>query len=102
MAMAAAQAWTRDTIQPADWTVPLPAAALAELRAVLAELRRAPLPTFLLDPADFALDACRAAMAEVRRVTREGAMFAVLDRLPVAEMNRDETLQLSWLLWSPV
>ena len=98
--MAATQAWTRDTIQPADWTVPLPAAALAELRAVLAELRRAPLPTFLLDPADFALDACRTAMAEVRRVTREGAMFAVLDRLPVAEMNRDETIQLYWLLSS--
>ena len=79
MAMAAAQAWTRDTIKPADWTVPLPPAALAELRAVLAELRRAPLPTFLLDPADFALDACRAAMNEVRRVTQDGPMFAVLD-----------------------
>jgi hypothetical protein len=52
MPTAAAQAWTRDTIRPADWTVPLPPAALAELRAVLAELRRAPLPTFLLDPAD--------------------------------------------------
>ena len=80
--------------------MPLPAAALAELRALLSELRRAPLPTFLLDPADFALDACRAAMAEVRRVTRNGPMFAVLDRLPTAEMNRDETIQLYWLLSS--
>ena len=69
--MAATQAWTRDTIDPADWTVPLSPAAIAELRAVLSALRRAPLPTFLLDPADFALDACRATMAEVRRVTRE-------------------------------
>ena len=98
--MAATQAWTRDTIRPVDWTVPLPAAALAELRAVLSELRRAPLPTFLLDPADFALDACRATMAEVRRVTREGAMFAVFDRLPMAEMNRDEAIQVYWLLSS--
>lgn len=96
--MAATQAWTRDTIEPADWTVPLPAAALAELRTVLAELRRAPLPTFLLDPADFALDACRATMSEVRRVTQAGPMFAVLDRLPMAEMNRDEAIQLYWLL----
>ena len=100
ISMAATQAWTRDTIEPAAWTVPLPAAALAELRAVLAELRSAPLPTFLLDPADFALDACRATMAEVRRVTQDGPMFAVLDRLPMAEITRDEAIQLYWLLSS--
>src|SRR5215218_3723263 len=98
--MAATQAWTRDTIEPVDWTVPLPAAALAELRTVLSELRRAPLPTFLLDPADFALDACRATMNEVRRVTQDGPMFAVLDRLPMAEISRDEAIQFYWLLSS--
>lgn len=94
------QAWTRDTIAPADWTVPLPPAALDELRAVLAEIRRAPVPLFLLDPSDFALDACRATMAEVRRVTQAGPMFAVLDRLPLAEMSRDEAIHLYWLLSS--
>jgi alpha-ketoglutarate-dependent taurine dioxygenase len=98
--MRQAQIWTRDTIQPGDWTVRLPSAALDELRAVLAEIRRAPVPTFLLDPADFALDACRATMAEVRRVTHEGPMFAVLDRLPMSEMNRDEAIQLYWLMSS--
>ncbi len=100
MQMATSRCWTRDTIGPADWTVPLPSAALAELRAVLSDLRRAPLPTFLLDPADFALDACRDTMAEVRRLTQHGPMFAVLDRLPLAEMNRDEAVQLYWLLSS--
>ena len=83
------QAWTRTTIAPADWTVPLPEAAKRELQAVRDELRRAPVPTFLLDARDFALDACRATMAEVRRVTQSGPMFAVLDqpgigRYPVA------------------
>jgi alpha-ketoglutarate-dependent taurine dioxygenase len=87
------QAWTRDTIAPADWTVKLPPEALVEIR-------RAPVPTFLLDPRDFALDACRATMDEVRRVTREGPMFAVLDRLPLAEMSRDEAVLLYWLLSS--
>jgi hypothetical protein len=43
--MRANQAWTRETLSPSDWTVRLPPAALAELRAVLAALRRAPLPT---------------------------------------------------------
>jgi alpha-ketoglutarate-dependent taurine dioxygenase len=98
--MPANRAWTRDTLSPTDWTVRLPAAALAELRDVLAEIRRAPLPTFLLDPRDFTLDACRAAMDEVRRVTRQGPMFAVLDRLPMAELSRDEATQLYWLMSS--
>lgn len=94
------RSWTRATIVPADWTVPLPDAAVIELLAVRDELRRAPVPTFLLDPRDFALDACRAAMAEVRRVTQSGPMFAVLDRLPMDEVTREEVIDLYWLLSS--
>jgi alpha-ketoglutarate-dependent taurine dioxygenase len=94
------QTWTRATIAPADWTVPLPAAAERELLAVRDELRRAPLPTFLLDPGDFTLDACRATMAEVRRMTQSGPMFAVLDRLPMEELTRQEAIDLYWLLSS--
>jgi alpha-ketoglutarate-dependent taurine dioxygenase len=94
------QAWTRESLRPSDWTVKLPEAALAELRVVRDELRRAPLPTFLLDPKDFELAACRATMDEVRRVTREGPMFAVLDRLPMADVARDEAINLYWLLSS--
>ena len=39
-------------------------------------------------------------MDEVRRVTSDGPMFAVLDRLPMAELSRDEAIQLYWLLSS--
>ena len=94
------QTWTREAIAPADWTVPLPEAARRELLAVRDELRRAPLPTFLLDPRDFALEACRATMDEVRRVTRHGPLFAVLDRLPMGEINRDEAIAVYWLISS--
>ena len=94
------QAWTRATIGPADWTVTLDDRAIGELLIVRDELRRAPVPTFLLDPRDYALDACRAAMAEVCSVTQSGPMFAVLDRLPMAEIARDEAIQLYWLLSS--
>lgn len=93
-----ARAWMPDRLKPSDWTVKLSAPALAELRAVLAEFRRSPVPLTLLDPGDFALDACRAAMAEVERVTRAGPMFAVLDRLPLDEMNGEEATALYWLL----
>jgi alpha-ketoglutarate-dependent taurine dioxygenase len=99
-ARALPRAWTRATIVPADWTVPLPDAAAHELLAVRDELRRAPVPTFLLDHRDFALDACRATMAEVRHVTRSGPMFAVLDRLPMDEVTREEAIALYWLLSS--
>ncbi|MBN9086044.1 MAG: TauD/TfdA family dioxygenase [Reyranella sp.] len=99
-ARAVPQAWTRDTIAAADWTVTLTDAATRELLAVRDEIRRAPVPTFLLDPKDFALEACRAVMTEVRRVTQSGPMFAVLDRLPMAEIAGDEAIQLYWLLSS--
>ncbi len=39
-------------------------------------------------------------MNDVRRVTQDGPMFAVLDRLPLAEMNRDEAVSLYWLMSS--
>ena len=94
------EAWTRATLSSGDWTVSLPDAALAELRAVLAEIRRAPVPTFLIDPKDYALDHCRATMERLRAVTQRGPMFAVLDRLPLAEMSRDEAVALYWLLSS--
>jgi len=94
------QAWTRETIAPADWTVPLTDAALRELLAVRDELRRAPLPTFLLDPKDFVLVACRAVVEQVRRIARSGPMFAVLDRLPMEEVTREEAIALYWLLSS--
>ena len=97
---AVARNWTRSTIAPTDWTVTLCDDALAELLTVRDEIRRAPVPTYLLDPKDFALDACRTTMDEVRRRTQDGPMFAVLDRLPLDEVTRDEAIQLYWLMSS--
>ena len=94
------QAWTRASIAPTDWTVELTPAALTELHAVLHELRCSPLPVFLLDPRDYALDACREVMARVREATQRGPMFAVLERLPMDEMTREESVSLCWLLSS--
>jgi alpha-ketoglutarate-dependent taurine dioxygenase len=95
-------AWVRDTLSPADWTVTIPPDCLAELRGALAALRRDPLPLFLLSPDDFALDACRALMRRVRAMLDDGIRFAVLDRLPMEEMSRDESTMLYWLLASLV
>jgi len=100
--IAGRQAWRRDTLTAADWTVAIPPDCLAELRAALADMRHNPLPLFLLDPDDFALDACRSLMGRVRAMLDDGIMFAVLDRLPMGEMSRDESVMLYWLLASLV
>src|SRR5260221_11449328 len=70
------QAWVRDSLGQADWTVAIPADCLAELRAVLAALRHNPLPLFLLSSADFALEACRALMPRGRPMLDDGVLFA--------------------------
>jgi alpha-ketoglutarate-dependent taurine dioxygenase len=69
-----------------------------ELRRALVRLRANRLPTLLLDPRDFALDACGVAMREVRQRLDGPPMFAVVDRLPVEEATSDELMQLYWLL----
>ena len=96
------RAWKGADLSPADWTIPLPPAAIDELLAVTAELRRTPLETLLLTPDDFALDACRAVMARVKAQLTGGIMFAVLDRLPMDRITRPEATQLYWLLSSLV
>ncbi|MBV8354390.1 MAG: TauD/TfdA family dioxygenase [Candidatus Eremiobacteraeota bacterium] len=96
------QAWTRDSLAPRDWIVEIPSECLREIRAALVELRGNRLPIFLLGPDDFQLEACRALMHGVRRQLDEGVMFAVLDRLPLEEMTRDEATQVYWLLASLV
>ena len=94
------QAWRRETLQPSDWTVPIPAECLAELHAALAAFRGNRLPMFLISPEQFELAACRALMGRVKRMLDDGIMFAVLDRLPMDEMDRDESAILYWLLAS--
>jgi len=94
------QAWVRDSLRPDDWTVSRPPECLGELRGVLAALRHNPLPLFLLSPADFALERCGALMRRVRAILDDGIMFAVLDRLPMDEMSREESVMLYWLLAS--
>jgi alpha-ketoglutarate-dependent taurine dioxygenase len=58
------------------------------------------LPVFLLDPREYALEACREVMARVREATTRGPMFAVLERLPMEDMTREESVSLYWLLAS--
>jgi len=93
-----AGAWRAAELAEADWKLPIPARCLQEIEAVVHLLRAHPVPTLVLTPAEFALDACRDFMLQVRSVLDDGAGFAVLDRLPVDAYAKSELTAIYWLL----
>jgi Taurine catabolism dioxygenase TauD, TfdA family len=95
-------AWVRRDVRPEDWRVELCAACLDEIRRVVDELRTYPLPTIVLGADDFAMPACREAMARVRGILARGVRFAIVERLPMAEINAAEATAIYWLLSSMV
>jgi alpha-ketoglutarate-dependent taurine dioxygenase len=92
------QAWAAAELGAAADPVPLPAAALDELRGAVATLRAHPLPTMLLGRDDFDLPACRAVMGAARERLEEGAGFVILDRLPLDEWSVEDGIAAYWLL----
>jgi hypothetical protein len=51
------RAWRGAELSPSDWLVGLPARCVDELDAAVRQVRRDPLPTLLLSPEQFALEA---------------------------------------------
>lgn len=94
----ARSAWTAATISAADWRVPVSAACARELSAAIDRVRANPLPTLLLDPADFDLSETRTMTTAVRRTLDDGVGFAVIDRLPIDGLSAEECKALYWLL----
>jgi alpha-ketoglutarate-dependent taurine dioxygenase len=93
-------AWTGETLAANAGHFPLPAAVLAELEAAVDALRRNPLPTIALTPADFALEQARRFGAAVRRELQTGHGFAIVEWLPVERWSRDQATAAYWLLSS--
>lgn len=91
-------AWTKDTADQARYRQEIPPAARAELEALAESLRRETLPTYLLAPEHFPLEACRAMMAQARRELNEGLGFAVLSGFPLDAMSSDEVRAAFWVL----
>ena len=94
------RAWRRSDLSPGHWLVSLPPRCVDELDAVARQVRREPLPTILLDPAQFSLAACAEVMNQVREKLRAGVGLAVLDRVPVERYSLAENQTLAWLLAS--
>ena len=94
----APSAWRRGDLRTEDYRVALSGAALDEIRRAADELREFPLPTILRRPEEFVMPTCQAAVAEVRRVLASGVRFAIIDRLPLAEIGTEAVTAIYWLL----
>lgn len=90
--------WKRESVTSKDWTIPLDETAIAEVRELVASLRRDPLPTLILEPDLIPMPACRAAMARVRALLDDGLGVCVVERLPMEEMNEEEATSVYWVL----
>ena len=97
-----ASAWLGCDVRAEHYLVELSDACRAEICWAVDELRAYPLPTIVLRPDDFAMLACREQMARVRLILDHGVRFAIVDRLPLAEMDAGEATTIYWLLSSMV
>jgi hypothetical protein len=90
--------WRGADLRPEDWRVELSAACLDEIGRAADELHAYPLPAISLAPGDFAMPECRTAMARVRGILDRGVRFAIVDRLPLAEIDARTATAIYWLL----
>ena len=95
-------AWRRRDVRSEEYRIELSATCRDEIRRAVDEIRAFPLPTILCQPDDFAMPACHREMARVRSMLDRGRRFAIVDRLPVAEMSIEEATATYWLLSSMV
>ena len=94
-------AWRAAGLPPDAGTVHIGVEALTEIRALAEELAANPLPLEALRPADFHLPHSRALMTSVKQQLEQGLGFAIVDRLPIAELG-EQTHKVYWLLASMI
>jgi hypothetical protein len=90
--------WSLDTLAPQEGIIALDADSQREIDALVATLRANPLPTLMLEPGAFELDACRAMMARAKHALESGPGFVIIDRLPVEQYSVDELKAVYWVL----
>lgn len=95
-------AWKKSGLTREAGFVKISEGCAAEIARLAADLRNNPHPIEALRPEDFDLPACRSMMAEVKRELVEGVGFAVIDRLDIEAIGRDQARAVYWLLCAMV
>jgi|SoiMethySBSTD1v2_1073268.scaffolds.fasta_scaffold260283_1 hypothetical protein len=94
----ATRAWHGPDLVDDNFKVMFSKDSLAELDCIVAEQRKAPVPTLVLLPEHFEMSACRELMQGVKKRLDEGLGFVILDRLPVDCWSLREITDIYWLL----
>ncbi|MGY9054951.1 MAG: TauD/TfdA family dioxygenase [Alphaproteobacteria bacterium] len=94
-------AWRAADLPITPGLIPASDDACAEMITLASELAANPLPLQALRPADFHLPACQALMAAAKRQVEQGIGFAIIDRLPLANLG-EKANAVYWLLGSMV
>lgn len=90
-------AWkTADFRSPADYTITLSPAQLADIAAAMARIKQAGLGLDDLSREHFAVPSLAAVIAEIRHQIADGRGFVVLGRLPVEDYAKDELGMIFW------
>ena len=93
-------AWVGGDLDPRGCEIELGGAALDEIRALAGRIRAAPLPVLLRCPDDHPLDAVRAVYARAKAALDRGSGIAVIDRLPLDEMDDGTAKAVFWTIGS--
>lgn len=90
--------WCAADLTEDDWLYTMDDAVMAEIDALVAQLRAKPLPVLMLRADDFDLPACRQLMGRVKQGLLGGVGFALVDRLPMARLSKEEATTIYWIL----
>ena len=93
-----ARAWTRRDIEPKDSVLVLGPDARAEVAGLTGALLRDPLPRLLRAPDQVEIPALRRVMGRIKDGLDHMPGFAVLDRLPLDDLDRETAITMFWIL----
>jgi hypothetical protein len=94
--------WVAEAMLPNDGLVSLEDRHIDELYAAAKEIISNPLPTEGLRPKHFDMPACQTLMGQVRKQIDDRIGFAIIDRLPVDNLDTNTVKKLYWLLMNMI
>jgi len=92
------RAWLGADIKPQDCKIALMPAELDELRSVAERMQRNPLPTLIRKTSQFKMSLLPAFTSRVKERLDSQYGVAVIDALPLDEMDEDTAVALYWIL----
>ena len=93
-----ARAWLAADVGRDDCIVTLEAAAVDEVLSMGERMRAEPLPNLLREPGQFELPALTGVMQEVRRLLDGQRGIAVVDRMPLDDLDEQDAVAIFWVL----